>query len=122
MAAARSLLLVVEPGPLADGLLAVLASTPGLEVCGRVDSLGASSNHWARPAPSEVLLDAGSHDLDLAATIALIRSLWPGTKCLVLADDVAQHRAAQRAGADAVLLKGCKPSELVLTVESLIQA
>ena len=49
-----------------------------------------------------------------------IRTRWPLTRCIVLADDVQQQQESEAAGADAVLIKGFPAAKLVATIEGLL--
>ena len=49
-----------------------------------------------------------------------IRTRWPLTRCIVLADDVQQQQESEAAGADAVLIKGFPAVKLVATIEGLL--
>jgi DNA-binding NarL/FixJ family response regulator len=119
MSDARQLLLIARSGPIADGLLAILTTTSILRVRGPVDRIPSDPDAEATPPPSDVLIDCGPLDADVAALVRRIRALWPQAKCVVLADDVRQQRAARKAGADAALVRGCQPEELIATVEGV---
>ncbi len=50
----------------------------------------------------------------------LIKALSPGTRCLVLTDDVRRLGGAAADGADAVLLQGTPAAELFETIARLL--
>jgi DNA-binding NarL/FixJ family response regulator len=120
MSDARQLLLIARSGPIADGLLAILTTTSGMQVRGPLDRIPSGPGAALTPPPSDVFVDCGPLEIDVAALVRRIRALWPEAKCVVLADDVKQQRAARKAGADAALIRGCQPEELIATVEGVL--
>ena len=116
------LLLVARPGPLADGLLGLLARIPGVEIVGPVDDLPSVLLAMSQLGPATLVIDSGPFGEQVSAVVRQLGIECPGSRCIVLADDVHQQRAVQRAGADAALLKGCPPAELVATVRGLLVA
>lgn len=116
MGAIARLLLVAKSGPLADGLLGFLAAIPEVQVIGHLDRCPASTATVADLHPSVVVLAFGRlAEQDLAA-VRRLRAALPESRCVVLAQDVQQQRVAQTAGADAVLINGCRPGELVAAI------
>ncbi len=122
MAKSARLILVARAGPLADGLQGLLATIPGVEIVGPVDGLLPVLATMSQPGPATVLLDSGSFAKQCPTMVRQLRAVLPGIKFMVLADDVSQQRAAENAGADIVLLKGCRPAELVAAVRDLLLA
>lgn len=120
MANGRQLLLIAKAGPVAEGLIAILTATDGLQVSATIDHVPTPSDPPVAGGASEVLLDCGPLDLDVANMVAMVRRLWPRAKCVVLADNVGQQGAAEKAGADAALVRGCQPEDLIATVEQLL--
>ncbi|MDP2661537.1 MAG: hypothetical protein Q8R28_12490 [Dehalococcoidia bacterium] len=116
------MLLVAGAGPLADGLAGLLTRIPGVEIVGRVEDLPSVLVTVSQLGPTTVVLDSGPFAEQTPAMVRQLRAALPGSRCIVLADDVQQQRAAQAAGADAALLKGCRPTELVATVQGLLVA
>jgi hypothetical protein len=49
-----------------------------------------------------------------------VKSRWPLTRCLALADCVEQKEEAESAGADAVLIKGFTAAKFTATIEELL--
>ena len=113
-------LLVARPGPLKDGLRALLTAIPQIDTVGQVRDLSAAPVVAAEFQPRLVIVDGGWPRLDLAALLREIQAVAPGTRSIVLAQDVPQQAAAQAAGADAVLLIGSFADELAYTVEQLV--
>ena len=121
MAANQAQVLIVSvPGRIYETLQTLLNSLPGLEVQHAV------KGHWPSPGYCDqktdlVLLDCGRPDGELMADLAWIRTNWPLTRCIVLADRACQLQAALSAGADAVLLKGYSIGEFFKTIRYLLK-
>ncbi len=122
MTAIARLLLVAKAGPLADGLEGLLMTIPGVEIVGPVDGLSSALAAILELRPVVVLLDSGAVEGQPAAVVRQLRAVLPDSGCVVLADDVTQRRVAEEGGADAVLLKGCRPAELAAAVRRLLIA
>jgi DNA-binding NarL/FixJ family response regulator len=113
-------LIVSRPGPLADGLRALLTAIPRVTAIRQVNDIPAALPLLVERHPVLLILD--SHLPTEAACTILndIKVLSPETRTLILADDVRQEDAAQAAHADAVLLKGAPAEALFATIVSLL--
>ena len=113
-------LIVAEPGPLRDGLRALLIAMPQVdaveEACDLSSALGMAFEH----APALALLDSGPAHSETWLAVRRVKAKWPRARCIFLADSVQQQYEAEAAGADAVLLKGVLPSRLIATVVRLL--
>ena len=72
--------------------------------------------------PALVLVDMGLLGDDAQMILKQIKTGWPLTRCIVLADDVRQQQDAQVVGVDVVLIKGFLPTELIAAIEELLLA
>jgi len=116
-----SVLIVARPGPLSDGLRAVLASIPRAEVADDlVDEALSLLKAVRQHRPAIVLLDFDLLRRDGPESLQQIKALSPETRCIVLADSVHEQQAAKDAGVDATLLKGSLPATLIATIERLL--
>jgi two-component system nitrate/nitrite response regulator NarL len=115
-----SALIVAEPGPLRDGLRALLRATPQISAVIQVDNtssaLGAVVEHY----PALVLLDASLFDSGALSLVRMIKAEGIRSRCLVLADDVQQQQEARSVGADVALLKGFSAAKLLEMIERLL--
>lgn len=115
-----SALIIAQPGPLRDGLEALVGTMPqvgSVEVMGEVASAcGATFNQ----CPALVLLDAHLTDDDVWLAVRRVKRKWPGARTIVLAGSVEQQEAAEAAGADAVLLQGLPAGRLVAAIVRLL--
>lgn len=121
MAENRALaLIVVRPGPLRDGIEALLASVPQVEIIETVGSARRGRSVAAERRVDLLLLDAGLGGDEVGRLLQGCRGEGSQVHCIVLADDVEQVRWARAAGADAVFLKGFPAERFVMTVERLV--
>lgn len=115
-----SALIVARPGPLRDGLQALMNAIPQIEVVDEADGISSALNTNFEHYPALVLLDSGLVGGEIWMTIRRAKARWPQARCIVLADDVWEHQEAEAAGADAVLLKGFPAARLAATIVRLL--
>jgi two-component system NarL family response regulator len=121
MAETRALTLIVaRPGPLREGVEALLASVPQVEVIATVGQASAAFSVAVAQPLDLLLLDAGLPDDEGCRLLRLCRRQRAGLRCIALADNAAQEQAARSAGADAVFLKGFPADKFAETVEVLL--
>ena len=116
----RTIVLAIAAGPLRYGVAALLDALPGVE---RVELAGDCESAIARVAalrPAIALVDGALPGMGAPQLVARLRSEWPATRCLALADDVRQHRRLAGAGAETVLLKGAPPARLAEAVQGML--
>lgn len=115
-----NVLIVAHADSMRSSLQALLWSIPhitGVEVADDV----ISALHWiAANQPELVLLDLYLLSDEIWSALRQIHALSPGSRRIVLADDVAQQAEVEAPAAEAVLLKGTLPGELVTIVECLL--
>jgi DNA-binding NarL/FixJ family response regulator len=115
-----STLIVARPGPLRDGIEALLASVAQVEVVGKAELASTALSIAAEHPLDLLLLDAGLPGSEAGRLLQACRRQRPGLRCIALADDAAQERAARASGADAALLKGFPADRFAETVEQLL--
>jgi DNA-binding NarL/FixJ family response regulator len=113
-------LIVVRPGPLRDGVEALMTTVSRIEIVGKVESASSALRLVLSCRPDLVLLDAGLPGDEGWNVLAHCRREHPGLRCILFADDTEQVREGRAAGADAVFLKGFPAEEIVGTVERLL--
>jgi two-component system response regulator NreC len=98
-----------------EGLRAVLAAHPDVEVVGEAGTGPEAVERAATAAPDVLCLDLSMPGGGAAATIQQVKAASPGTRILVLSmhDDPAYVRSALTAGADGYLLKTAAGTVLV---------
>lgn len=115
-----SVLIVSRPGPIADGLQAIVASMPGASGTYHAPDAPQALKALAQLRPQLVILDFGLPNRQAATLLHMMRADCPGTRCIVLAGTVAERTAAEEAGADATVLEGCPALNLIATLERLL--
>jgi DNA-binding NarL/FixJ family response regulator len=121
MIAKSDALIVTGPGSLQNGLLALMTAMPQIEVIGEAGDAIAALEMIAEHRPDLVLLDTDLPGSEPWTLLQRIKHDWPATRCIALAENVAQQQEAEAAGADIALVKGFPPAKLIAAVESLLQ-
>ncbi|MGC9522732.1 MAG: response regulator [Anaerolineae bacterium] len=116
-----SALVVTSSRPLRDSLTTLLSSISSIShVYQASDGVsGLYSVEVQRPAL--VVLDASLPGGDAWRLLRQIRTRWPMTSCVVLADTVPTRRRAEAAGASCALLKGYPAAKLAVMLEQMVQ-
>lgn len=115
-----SVLIVVRPGALQEGLRALLATIPRITLVGEVRDSLSVPGIAATYRPALVVLEASVLEGVAGSLLEQIRRGSPDTRHIILARDVHQQQEVSAAGADAVLLEGALAAQLVATVEGLL--
>ena len=115
-----SALLAARPGPLREGLRALMSTIPQIAIVREAHDVPSMLDMVSAQHPALVLLDADLANGGEWPTLKRIKSGWPQVRCLVLADDSQQQQAASAACADVVVLKGCPATKLVEIIERLL--
>jgi DNA-binding NarL/FixJ family response regulator len=109
-------LIVVAPGPLQDGLLALMTTYDPISAVFVAEEASLALRIVKDHRPNLILLDINLPKAQMV--LEQTKSRWPQTHCIALASDVEQERAIK--GADAVLIEGFSPSHLLATIEDLL--
>ena len=96
-----------------DGLRALLATWPGVEVVGEAADGREAVRLVEECQPDVVLMDARMPAMDGLEATRLIKDRWPEVKVIVLTMYATYRADALAAGADAFLVKGCPAEELL---------
>jgi DNA-binding NarL/FixJ family response regulator len=115
-------LIVARPGPLRDGLRALLTTVPQIELVGQVDNAPSALKMVAERRPAVVLLNPDLPGDEVWTVLKGIKAEGSQTRCIVLADNIQQQQVAKAAGADYALLKGFAATRLLRTIESLLSS
>lgn len=113
-------LIVTRPGPLRDGVEALLASVDQIKVVGRTGRVSRAVRFVAERPVDLLLVEAGFPGGAVGRLLTLCQRERPGMRSIVLADDGEQMQEARASGADAVFLKGFPADRFVRTVERLL--
>ncbi len=115
-----SALIVAKPGPLRDGLRALVTAMPQIGTIDIMDDVPSALKTALQHLPTLILLDSDLTDKDIWMTVRRTKAKWPQARSILLINDVHQQQEAEAAGADAVLLKGIPAARLVATIVRLL--
>lgn len=116
-----SALIIAKPGPLRDGLQALMTAVPQAEIVNKADDISSAMQMSLEQQPALVLMDADLAGSEIWLAVRSVRSRWPNSRCVFLANDVKQQQSAEAAGADTVLLKGFPAARLGGVLVSLLE-
>ena len=114
-----SILVAARPGRVRDGLQALLAAIPQIEMIGQADDGASALKSVVEHRPALVLLDTNLPGDEVLAVLRQIKAQWPQARCLIMSDSGQQRRTAKAAGADGMLLKGFLAAELLTAIREL---
>jgi DNA-binding NarL/FixJ family response regulator len=113
-------LIVARPGPLRNGLQALMTTMPQIEILAETTDPSALRRMGAGMQPDVVLLDASLPEDQVWAALGRIKAEWSQTRSIVLVEDSQQQQKAQAAGADVVLIQGTPAGQLIAAIEGLL--
>lgn len=115
-----SALIAARPGPLQEGLQALLKTLPQIDRVDQVYDLAAAYRAITGGHPDLVLLDTGLADRAAFSLVRDVKTAGRQSHCLlVLVDTVRQQEEAESAGADIALPQGCSAAKLIAAIEDL---
>jgi DNA-binding NarL/FixJ family response regulator len=115
-----SVMLLVRPGSLRTGLLALLKSVKGIATIETCPDPNSCLQYIIKQRPSLAIVDGDSSKDDLPALLRTIKSESPTTSCILLNENLSGNWAAGDLQVDGVVQHGAHPNELVKMIESLI--
>jgi DNA-binding NarL/FixJ family response regulator len=113
-------LVAIRPGSLQDSLVALVTTLHQVNTVLIAEDAASALRAMAKHRPALVLLETSIHAEDGQSALRQIKTKWPATRCIALADDVHEQDEAEASGADVVLLKGYPAAELIAAVERLL--
>jgi DNA-binding NarL/FixJ family response regulator len=115
-----SVMIVANPGPLLDGLRALIFAIPQIGFVTEASDLQTAFGTSNGPYLSLIVLDADLARGEVRRLVREIKTRWSRVRCIFLANDVRQQLEAETAGVDAALLKGVPPATITATVLRLL--
>ena len=111
-------LVVISPGDLQNGILALMTTIPQLGAVLVAEDIESTLRMVENHQPVLVIMDTVSPQV--CDVIRKIRSQWPQIHLIALVEDIDQQKEATASGADCVLIKGFPAQKLVEIIEDLI--
>ena len=74
----------------------------------------------AQHRPALVVLETDLPAEERHAVLDEIKSRWPLTRCIALAEDIEQQQEAESSSADVVLIKGFPADRFIAAIEELL--
>jgi DNA-binding NarL/FixJ family response regulator len=118
----QRILIVARPGPLRDSLAALLSALPQVGQIQHAADLTAALHRAAGQRPQLFIVDFDSLTEESLPTLVALRDQLPDAKCMALVEDVDQKRMVDSLRADAALVKGASPADIIALVERLLTA
>jgi DNA-binding NarL/FixJ family response regulator len=113
-------LIVARPGPLRNGLQALMTTMPQIEILAETADPSALLRMGAGNQPDVVLLDASLPEDQVWSALGRIKAEQSQTRSIVLVEDSQQQQKAQAAGADVVLIQGTPAGQLIAAIEGIL--
>jgi len=110
------LLIADDRLPSRDGLRALAATWPWVEVAGEAGDGGEAVRQVEACCPDVVLMDIRMPVMDGLAATRIIKERWPQIRVVMLTMYPVYHTEALSAGADAFLVKGCPTEDLLRAI------
>ena len=112
----RRVLIVDDRSQTREGLKALLATAPQVQVVGEAADGREAISLIGELQPDVVLMDAMMPVMNGLEATRRIKAEWPEVRVIVLTVHTALRAAAMAAGADAFLVKGCPAGELLAAI------
>ena len=113
-------LIVAYPGPLWDGVEALLASVPRVGVIGKVESIEGAMRKAAAHRVDMLLVDGSFPEEGIRRLLGRCATTGGGVRTIVFANTARQARRVRRLSVDAVFTTGRPAGQLVSVVEDLL--
>lgn len=114
-------LLVVRPGPLQDGLNALLYAMPDIRLVAQANDADAALDFCLRSPAELVILEVKPGDHELLARAATMKALCSMGQVIALIHDEADRRPAEASGANLVMMVGIRAAELKIGISKLVR-
>lgn len=115
-------LLVLRPGPLRDGLNALLSAMPEIRLVAQAEDADAALKFLAWHCAKLVLIKLDAGDRRLLGPVLEMRALCPYTQVVALIEDERDRQVAEASGTDLVMMVGVPAPILKARVEALVRS
>lgn len=113
--------LVIKPGPLRDGLDALLFSMPDVQLVAHANDNNTVLDFCQKNPDALLILEIRPDSQDLLATISEVKVRCPQGRVVALIHTQRDQRDAEEAGADLILRVGTRAPMLKTSIEGLIR-
>ena len=110
-------LLLIRPGPLLDGLDALLTSIPEVQLVAHSSSAEAALGFCRQNKTELIILEVRHENGDLLNVVPEMKALCPGGNVLALIHDESDRQTANLAQVDRILSVGISASKLKNEIE-----
>ena len=115
-------LLAVKPGPLRDGLDALLYATPGVQLVAHANDTNAVLVFCEQHPAELIILEVKPGDRDLLVKVPEIKALCPQAQVVALIQDEKDREHAEEAGADVMLTSGVRAAKLKEVLKEIVDS
>jgi len=114
-------LLVVRPGPLQDGLNALLYAVPEIRLVAQANDADAAFDFCQRSPAELMILEIKPGDHKLLARMGDMKVLWPQMQVVALIHDESDRKSAEISRADLVMAVGIPAADLRVGIGEMAQ-
>lgn len=115
-------LLVLRPGPLREGLNALLSAMPDIRLVAQSEDADTALRFLAQLCADLVLIKLDAGDRRLLGPVLEMRALCPNLQVVVLIEDERDRQVAMASGTDLVLMVGVPVASLKAQVRALVHS
>lgn len=115
-------LLLIKPGPLRDGLDALMVSISDVQLVAHSNDAEAALDFCKQNNTELVVLEVRPDDHDLLNIVSEMKALCPQGHVVALIHDEKDRRSAEQAEADLVLIVGTPAAKLKVGIEGLVRS
>jgi DNA-binding NarL/FixJ family response regulator len=113
-------LVIAKPGPVREGLQAVLSAIPNMEAAESA-CFGPTILDQLKSLEPDLVIMGPSLSVDEASVIVWeSKKQWPGTCCIAIVNSPREQYVLEAAGADAVLIEGSPAALLSAAIKALL--
>jgi DNA-binding NarL/FixJ family response regulator len=112
-------LLAVKPGPLRDGLDALLYATPEMQLVAHANDTSATLAFCQQHPTKLIILEVRTGERDLLENVPEMKALHPQGQVVALIHDEGDREPAEKYGVDIVLTTGMRAAKLKKTITAI---
>jgi DNA-binding NarL/FixJ family response regulator len=115
-------LLLIRPGPLRDGLDALMVSISDVQLVAHPNDAGAALDFCRQNKTELIVLEVRPDDRELLKIVSEMKTLCPQGNVLALIHDESERKPAEQAQVDLILSVGTPASKLKVEIEGLARS